>query len=180
MASGAGQAGSEARAAGVPPEVELRVGLGVDAHRFAPERPLVLGGVRLRERDGLAGHSDADALLHAVIDALLGAAGLEDIGHLFPDTDPAFAGADSRELLRVAAARVVAAGWQVVNVDAVVVCQEPKIAPYREAMRAAMAEAAGVAVERVNLRGKTTEGMGFAGRGEGIAAEAVALLRRNR
>jgi len=154
--------------------------LGVDAHRFAAERPLVLGGVRLRERDGLAGHSDADALLHAVIDALLGAAGLDDIGQLFPDSDPAFVGVDSRELLRVAAASVAAAGWEVVNVDAVVVCQEPKIAPFREAMRAAMAAAAGVAEERVNLRGKTTEGMGFAGRGEGIAAEAVALLRRNR
>lgn len=180
MTSPEGQARSTAGVPGTPPEVELRVGLGVDAHRFAAERPLVLGGVRLRERDGLAGHSDADALLHAVIDALLGAAGLEDIGRLFPDSDPAFAGADSRELLKVAAGRVAAAGWEVVNVDAVVICQEPRIAPHREAMRRAVAEAAGMAVERVNLRGKTTEGMGFAGRGEGIAAEAVALLRRNR
>lgn len=156
---------------------EYRVGLGVDAHRFAPERPLVLGGVRLRERDGLAGHSDADALLHALIDALLGAAGLDDIGQLFPDTDPALAGADSLRLLQEVAGRLAAAGFEVVNVDAVVICQEPKIAPHKAAMRRAMADALRIGQERINLRGKTTEGMGFTGRSQGIAAQAVALLR---
>lgn len=167
-------------AAGTPdhPAAELRVGIGVDAHRFAAERPLVLGGVHLRDRDGLDGHSDADALLHAIMDALLGAAGLEDIGHLFPDTDSSFAGADSLVLLREAAGRVAAAGWSVVNIDTVVVCQEPKIAPHRDAMRCAIAAAVGVEAARVNLRGKTTEGLGFCGRGEGIAVEAVALLCR--
>lgn len=155
----------------------LRVGLGYDAHRFASERPLVLGGVRLREHDGLQGHSDADVLVHAVMDALLGAAGLEDIGHYFPDTDQAFAGADSIELLGRVGELLRERGWTVVNVDAVVVCEEPRIAPHRARMRARMAEALGVGAERVGVRGTTTEGMGFTGRGEGIAAHAVALLQ---
>jgi 2-C-methyl-D-erythritol 2,4-cyclodiphosphate synthase len=156
----------------------LRVGIGFDAHRFAPERPLVLGGVRLRERDGLLGHSDADVLAHAIMDALLGAAGLEDIGSLFPDSDADLKGADSLELLASVAGRLDQEGWALVDVDAVVVCEEPRIAPHRAAMRRRLADALGVSVERVSLRGTTTEGMGYTGRGEGIAAQAVALLQR--
>jgi 2-C-methyl-D-erythritol 2,4-cyclodiphosphate synthase len=156
----------------------LRVGLGYDAHRFAPERALVLGGVRLREHDGLQGHSDADVLVHAVMDALLGAAGLEDIGHYFPDTDPAFAGADSLGLLIAVAGLLGERGWRPVNVDAVVICEEPRIAPHRRAMRERLAAALGVGIDRVGLRGTTTEGMGFTGRREGIAAQAVALVER--
>jgi 2-C-methyl-D-erythritol 2,4-cyclodiphosphate synthase len=155
------------------------VGLGYDAHRFAPHRALVLGGVRLREQDGLLGHSDADVLVHAIMDALLGAAGLEDIGHYFPDTDPAYFGADSMVLLEAVAALLADRGWRVANVDAVVVCEEPRIAPHRAAMRARLAAALGVEVEAVGLRGTTTEGMGFTGRREGIAAQAVALVERN-
>ncbi len=157
---------------------EIRVGLGVDAHRFCAERPLVLGGVRLREQNGLFGHSDADVLTHAIMDALLGAAGLGDIGQHFPDTDPAYAGADSLELLRKVAALVVGSGWHPVNVDAVVICEEPRIAPYREEMRKRLAWALGIADEQVGVRGTTTEGMGFTGRREGIAAQAVALVER--
>lgn len=157
---------------------ELRVGLGVDAHRFTAERALVLGGVRIREDHGLAGHSDADVVVHAVMDALLGAAGLEDIGHHFPDTDPAFAGADSLRLLERVGHMLAEAGYRVANLDCVVICQEPRIAPHREAMRRRMAETLAVAIERVGVRGTTTEGMGFTGRGEGIAAQAVVLLER--
>ena len=154
----------------------FRIGLGYDAHRFAPDRALVLGGVRLREHDGLLGHSDADVLVHAVMDALLGAAGLEDIGHYFPDTDPAHAGADSMDLLAAVAGLLRDRGWRTVNVDAVVVCEEPRIAPHRAAMRARLAETLGVSVDAVGIRGTTTEGMGFTGRREGIAAQAVALV----
>jgi 2-C-methyl-D-erythritol 2,4-cyclodiphosphate synthase len=156
----------------------FRVGLGYDAHRFAPDRALVLGGVRLREHDGLLGHSDADVLVHAVMDALLGAAGLEDIGHYFPDTDPAYYGADSLVLLAAVVTLLDERGWRVGNVDAVVVCEEPRIAPHRAAMRARLAEVLGVGVDAVGLRGTTTEGMGFTGRREGIAAQAVALVER--
>lgn len=154
----------------------MRVGLGVDAHRFAAGRPLVLGGVRIRERDGLAGHSDADVLAHAVMDALLGASGREDIGHYFPDTDPVWQGADSMELLAAVAGLVEEDGRRVVNLDAVVVCEEPRIVPYRTAMQANLARALSLEEERVGVRGTTTEGMGFTGRGEGIAAQAVVLL----
>jgi 2-C-methyl-D-erythritol 2,4-cyclodiphosphate synthase len=154
----------------------MRVGLGVDAHRFASARALVLGGVRIRERDGLAGHSDADVLVHALMDALLGAAGLEDIGHYFPDTDPDFAGADSVALLRRVVALLAERGLAVGNVDVVVVCEEPRVAPHRAAMKAVLAPVLGVGPDRVGIRGTTTEGMGFAGRGEGIAAQAVVLL----
>jgi 2-C-methyl-D-erythritol 2,4-cyclodiphosphate synthase len=155
------------------------VGLGYDAHRFAPNRALVLGGVRLREHDGLLGHSDADVLVHAIMDALLGAAGLEDIGHYFPDTDPAFAGADSMGLLAAVVVLLQDRGWRPLNVDAVVVCEEPRIAPHRALMRERLAGALGLEVEAVGLRGTTTEGMGFTGRREGIAAQAVALVQRN-
>jgi 2-C-methyl-D-erythritol 2,4-cyclodiphosphate synthase len=156
----------------------LRVGVGYDAHGFVADRALVLGGVRLREHDGLGGHSDADVLAHAIMDALLGAAGLEDIGHHFPDSDPAFAGADSLELLKAVAGILRHNGWEPVNVDAVVVCEEPRIAPHRHAMRARLAAALDVGVEQVGLRGTTTEGMGFTGRREGVAVHAVALVKR--
>ena len=157
---------------------ELRVGIGYDVHRFAPERPLVLGGLRLREQNGLMGHSDADVLAHAIMDALLGAAALGDIGELFPDADPLYEGADSLELLASVAGVVRDRGWKLVNVDAVVICEEPRIAAHRPAMRERLAAAMGVEIERVSLRGTTTEGLGFAGRGEGIAAQAVALVKR--
>lgn len=156
----------------------FRVGLGYDAHRFAPDRALVLGGVRLREHDGLLGHSDADVLVHAVMDALLGAAGLEDIGHYFPDTDPALAGADSTALLAGVVVLLRDRGWRLVNVDAVVVCEEPRIAPHRARMRDRLAAVLGVEPGAVGIRGTTTEGMGFTGRHEGIAAQAVALVER--
>jgi len=152
----------------------------VDAHRFVAGRRLVLGGVVLRDRDGLEGHSDADVLTHAIMDAVLGAAGLEDVGQLFPDDDPAFAGASSVSLLESAAGMIRDGGWELVNVDAVVVCEEPRIAPHKQAMRERLAEALGVAVGQVSLRGTTTEGMGFCGRGEGIAAQAVALVEGNK
>ncbi len=158
----------------------FRVGVGIDAHRFAPDRALILGGVRFRDHDGLEGHSDADVLAHAIMDALLGAAGLEDIGHYFPDSDPAFQGADSLGLLTTVAMLVRNAGWEVANVDAVVVCEEPRIAPYRQEMRGRLARAMGVEPGQVGVRGTTTEGLGFTGRREGISAQAVALVERCR
>jgi len=157
----------------------IRVGLGVDAHAFAaPEdgRKLILGGVEIPSKRGLMGHSDADVLAHAVTDALLGAAGLEDIGHYFPDTDAEWKDADSIGLLREAR-RIVGDGWEVANVDAVVVCERPKIRDHRGAMRENLAGALGVDPSRVTVRGTTTERLGFAGRGEGIAAQAVCLLQ---
>src|SRR5215208_1651655 len=156
----------------------MRVGLGVDVHAFAaPEegRRLVLGGVEIPSDRGLLGHSDADVLAHAVTDALLGAAGLEDIGHYFPDTDERYRGAASIELLREART-IVGGSWQVANVDAVVICERPKIRDHREAMRGNLAEALGVEPARIGVRGTTTERLGFTGRGEGIAAQAVCLL----
>src|SRR4028118_990676 len=156
----------------------MRVGLGVDAHAFAaPEdrRRLILGGVEIPSDRGLLGHSDADVLTHAVTDALLGAAGLEDIGHYFPDTDERHGPADSIELLREART-IVGEPWGVANVDAVVICERPKIRDYREVMRGNLAEALSVEPSRVSVRGTTTERLGFTGRGEGIAAQAVCLL----
>lgn len=157
----------------------MRVGLGVDAHAFAPPedgRKLVLGGVEVPFGQGLTGHSDADVLAHAVTDALLGAAGLEDIGHYFPDTDERFKDADSIALLREVRG-IVGEAWEVANVDAVVVCERPKIRDHRDAMRENLAGALGVESSRVSVRGTTTERLGFAGRGEGIAAQAVCLLQ---
>ena len=157
-----------------------RVGLGVDVHAFAaPEddRRLVLGGVEIPSDRGLRGHSDADVLAHAVTDALLGAAGLEDIGHYFPDTDERYRNADSIELLRLVRG-LVGASWVVANVDAVVICERPKIRDHRGAMRKNLAAALGIEETRVGVRGTTTERLGFAGRGEGIAAQAVCLLER--
>ena len=157
----------------------MRVGLGVDVHAFAgpaDERRLILGGVEIPSERGLLGHSDADVLSHAVTDALLGAAGLEDIGHYFPDTDARWRDADSVELLREVR-RIVGDAWEVANVDAVVVCERPKIRGHREAMRKNLAAALGVDRSQVGVRGTTSERLGFTGRGEGIAAQAVCLLR---
>ena len=158
----------------------MRVGLGVDVHAFAaPEdgRRLVLGGVEVLFARGLLGHSDADVLAHAVTDALLGAAGLEDIGHYFPDTDECYRDADSIVLLREVRA-LVGPSWEVSNVDAVVICERPKMRDHREAMRANLADALGVDASHVGVRGTTSERLGFTGRGEGIAAQAVCLLER--
>ncbi len=158
------------------PFIPFRVGQGYDVHALVPGRPLILGGVAIPYDKGLLGHSDADVLLHAITDALLGAAGLGDIGRHFPDTDPAHAGADSRVLLRAAMQAVAAAGWRVGNVDATVIAQAPKILPHAPAMVANIAADLGIAPGCVNIKGKTHEKLGFAGRGEGIAAQAVVLL----
>ena len=154
----------------------MRIGHGFDVHRLVTGRRLVIGGVEIPFDRGLGGHSDADVLLHAVTDALLGAAGLGDIGRHFPDTDPAHRDADSRALLREAMAKVRAAGYVVVNVDSTIIAQAPRMAPHIPAMVANLAVDLGVPPDRVNVKAKTTERLGFAGRGEGIAAEAVALL----
>jgi 2-C-methyl-D-erythritol 2,4-cyclodiphosphate synthase len=155
-----------------------RVGQGFDVHALVPGRRLVVGGVDIPFESGLLGHSDADVLLHAVTDALLGAAGLGDIGRHFPDSDPRYAGADSRDLLRAAMQAVAAAGYEVVNVDAVIVARAPRFAPYRERMAANVAADLGIDAADVNVKAKTTEQLGFTGRGEGIAAQAVVLLAR--
>ena len=154
----------------------MRIGTGFDAHAFAEGRRLVLGGVEIAHPRGLAGHSDGDALLHAVIDALLGAAALGDIGAMFPSDDPRWAGADSLELLRLAAARVRATALGVGNVDATVVAQEPRLAPHVEAMRGRIASALGIDINLTSVKATTADGMGFTGRGEGIAAFAAVLL----
>ncbi len=159
--------------------MEFRVGQGCDVHALVPERKLILGGVTIPHELGLMGHSDADALLHAITDAVLGAAGLGDIGRLFPDSDFRWKDADSRALLRSALGRVRAAGWRVVNVDCTVICQAPRIAPHAAAMCANIAADLGIAADCVNVKGKTTERLGFTGRAEGIAAEAVVLLARD-
>jgi 2-C-methyl-D-erythritol 2,4-cyclodiphosphate synthase len=152
------------------------IGLGYDSHVFAEGRPLILGGVTIPSARGLLGHSDADVLTHAIIDALLGAAGLGDIGQHFPDTDERWRDADSIALLRQVIAELARRGLQPVNVDATVVLQEPRLAPHREAMRASLAGALGLVPERVNVKATTAEGMGPIGRGEGAEAHAVALL----
>ena len=156
--------------------MSYRVGIGVDAHAFDLASPLVLGGVTLNHPRGLAGHSDGDVLAHALIDALLGAAGLGDIGSLFPSGEERFRGASSLDLLREAYSQVRAAGWRLVNADCVLVGEEPKIAPYREEMRRRLGDALGDG--EVNVRATTTDHLGFTGRGEGLAAHAVALLER--
>jgi 2-C-methyl-D-erythritol 2,4-cyclodiphosphate synthase len=158
--------------------IPFRVGQGYDVHALTPGRKLILGGVEIPHHQGLLGHSDADVLLHAITDAILGAAALGDIGRMFPDSDAQWEGADSRRLLRGAVAEVNAAGWQVGNVDATIIAQAPKIAPHVEAMCANIAADLGIAATAVNIKGKTTERLGFTGRGEGIAAQAVALLVR--
>lgn len=163
---------------GESPMDGMRVGFGHDVHAFADDRPLVLGGVRVPFGRGLAGHSDADVLVHALMDAILGGMREGDIGRLFPDTDPAYAGVSSLDLLRSVARLMQDRGYELADADTVLVLEEPKIAPYREAMRSAIAEALGVDVERVGVKATTTEKLGFTGRGEGVAADAVVLLRR--
>jgi 2-C-methyl-D-erythritol 2,4-cyclodiphosphate synthase len=155
-----------------------RIGQGYDCHALVPGRKLIIGGVDIPHVTGLLGHSDADVLLHAITDALFGAAALGDIGRHFPDTAQEFKGADSRALLREAAARVLKAGYRIANVDATIIAQAPKMAPHIAAMVANVAEDLGVAAGQVNIKAKTNERLGYLGREEGIAAEAVALLYR--
>jgi 2-C-methyl-D-erythritol 2,4-cyclodiphosphate synthase len=156
----------------------LRIGEGWDTHALVEGRRLVLGGVEIAHTHGLLGHSDADALCHAITDALFGAAALGDIGHHFPDTDPQYKGADSLALLAEAARRVRAAGWAIGNVDATVIAQAPRLAPHILAMRQRIARALGVELAQVSVKAKTAEGLGPVGRGEGIEARAVCLLAR--
>ena len=156
--------------------IDMRIGHGFDVHALVAGRKLIIGGVDIPFEKGLDGHSDADVLLHAVCDALLGAAGLGDIGRHFPDTDPRYKGADSRVLLRAVGEKIVAAHYAVANIDATIIAQAPKMAPHAERMAANIAADLGIARGAVNIKAKTTERLGFTGRGEGIAAEAVALL----
>ncbi len=156
--------------------VPFRVGTGFDVHQLVAGRALIIGGVTIPYERGLLGHSDADVLLHAIADALLGAAALGDIGKHFPDSDPTFKGADSRSLLRAVVQRVRVAGWQVGNIDATIIAQDPKMAPHIAQMQANIAADCGVAVGAINVKATTTEQLGFTGRGEGIAAQASALL----
>ncbi len=154
----------------------MRIGHGYDVHRLVEGRALILGGVAIPFERGLLGHSDADVLTHAVMDALLGAAALGDIGKLFPDTDPAFAGADSLALARTVAKRLCEAGYRIVNVDATLLAQRPKLAPYISQMRENLAAALGLDAGDVSVKATTEEGLGFTGSGEGIAAHAVCLI----
>jgi 2-C-methyl-D-erythritol 2,4-cyclodiphosphate synthase len=156
----------------------MRIGFGFDAHRFAPGRKLVLGGIEIPHDQGLLGHSDADVLTHAIVDALLGAAGLPDIGTLFPDTDPRYRDLSSLMILAEARARIATQGYGIVNIDTTVVCESPRIGPYVPMMKEALARTLEVEPAAISIKGKTTEQMGFTGRGEGIAGYAVALLRR--
>lgn len=159
----------------------LRVGQGFDVHRFAPpaeQRPLVLMGCEIPHDCGLAGHSDADVMLHALMDALLGAAGLGDIGQHFPDTDPAYRGADSAKLLERVMGDLAERGWRVVNADVCLIGERPKIGPHRLQMRDRVAPLLGLAVDSLNVKATTTEQLGFTGRGEGLAAQAVVLIQR--
>ena len=158
--------------------MNFRIGHGYDIHRIAPNRPMVLGGVTFDVPFGLEGHSDADALTHAICEALLGAAGLPDIGHHFPNTDPAFAGIDSQILLERVAADLTARGWTIGNIDASLIAEQPKIQPVLEAMRTKLAASAGIEPSQVGLKATTNEGAGSIGRGEAIAAHAVALIFR--
>jgi 2-C-methyl-D-erythritol 2,4-cyclodiphosphate synthase len=154
----------------------MRIGLGYDVHAFAAGRRLVLGGVEIEHERGLLGHSDADVLAHALADAVLGALREGDIGKLFPDSDSAFRDADSLELLATVGALALERGWRVADADCVLVLEQPKIAPYRDEMRANLARALGVSVDAVGVKATTTEGLGFEGREEGVAAQAVVLL----
>jgi len=158
--------------------IETRIGLGYDVHAFADGRDLVLGGVRVPYARGLAGHSDADVLVHALMDAILGAMREGDIGQHFPDTDPSYEGVFSLDLLGRVGALMRDRGWELVDADCVLVLQEPRISPLRDAMRSAMAGSLRVPVERVGVKATTTEGLGYTGRGEGVAAQAVVLLSR--
>ena len=158
---------------------ETRIGLGYDVHAFAEGRALVLGGVEIENARGLAGHSDADVLTHALMDAILGAMRAGDIGAHFPDTDPVWAGVSSIALLVRVGGLMRAAGWSLVDADTVLVLESPRISPHRDTMRTRMAEALGVDASRIGLKATTTEGLGAMGRGEGVAAQAVVLLERS-
>ena len=156
----------------------LRTGLGMDVHAFVPGRPLIIGGVNIPHYQGLDGHSDADVLTHAIMDALLGATRGGDIGKLFPPTDPAFKDADSMKLLEQVAAKVREMGFEIIDVDSVIAAQEPKLSPHRDAMRANLAAAMGIPVDNVGVKATTTERLGYEGREEGITAYATCLLER--
>ena len=160
-----------------PGPQDHRVGIGWDSHRLVEGRPMILSGVKIESPIGLHGHSDADVLSHAITDAILGAAGLGDIGDHFPDTDAAYAGADSIELLRTVLARVRELGWEIDNVDSTVVAERPKLGPAKRAIQERLAEVLGVPAHAVGVKASTGEGLGFVGRGEGVAALAVAQLR---
>ncbi len=157
---------------------KLRIGQGMDVHAFAPGRKLIIGGVDIPHHQGLDGHSDADVLTHAIMDALLGAARAGDIGKLFPPTDPAYKDADSIKLLQHVADHVRSLGFEIIDIDSVIAAQEPKLSPHREAMRENLAAAMGISVENVGVKATTTEHLGFEGREEGISATAVCLLAR--
>lgn len=161
-----------------PKRLTIRVGQGYDVHKLVEGRKLILGGVDIPHATGLLGHSDADALLHAITDALLGAVALGDIGRHFPDTDPRYAGADSRVLLRAAVALLAERGWRPINVDATLIAQRPKLAPHAAAMVANVAADLGIAADCVNIKGKTNEQLGYLGREEAIEAQAVVLVER--
>ena len=156
--------------------MSVTTGIGYDSHRLAEDRRLVLGGVEIEHERGLAGHSDADVLTHAIIDALLGAAGMGDIGEHFPDTDERYRDADSIVLLHAVLRLLAGGGYRVVHIDSTVIIERPKLSPHRDAIRSCLADALGIARERVNLKATTGEGMGFVGRGEGVAALAIATL----
>ena len=162
------------------PDLDLRVGHGHDTHRLTRGKSLILGGVAIEHERGLDGHSDADVLLHAITDALFGAAGLGDIGQWFPDTDPTWAGADSAELLTTCVQEVRAKNWTIVNLDCTIAAEEPRISPHRKAIRQRVAELLGIPAENVNVKAKTGEGVGPVGRKEAISADAVVLLIRDR
>lgn len=169
-------AGADSGAARILPAVMTRAGIGYDSHRFGDAGPLILGGVRIEESVRLVGHSDGDAIAHAITDAVLGAAGAGDIGEMFSDQDPANRGRDSLEMLQAATRRVALLGYVIHHVDATVVAERPKISRYRDAMKSALAAAMGISAECISVKGKTNEGMGWVGRGEGIACIAVATL----
>jgi len=171
-----GQMPRETRAVPSTKQGDCRVGVGYDSHRFAPGRALILGGVRIKSDVGLLGHSDADAVCHAITDAVLGAAGLGDIGEMFPDTDPANKDRDSIEMLEAAVERISVAGFLVRNVDVSVIAEAPRLSPEREKIRTRLASALGVDSSAVSVKGKSNEGMGWIGRGEGLACIAVATL----
>ena len=157
----------------------MRIGMGYDVHRLVENRPLILGGVRIPYEKGLLGHSDADVLVHAIMDALLGAAALGDIGQHFPDTDPSYEGADSLFLLKEVGSILKQHGYAVGNIDSTVIAQRPKLAPFREEMRKNIAGSLGIELSQVSVKATTEEGLGFTGTGEGISAQAIALLMEN-
>jgi 2-C-methyl-D-erythritol 2,4-cyclodiphosphate synthase len=161
-------------------DAAIRVGIGYDSHRFAPGRPLILGGVKIASDVGLIGHSDADAICHAVTDAILGAAGAGDIGEMFPDSDPANKDRDSIGMLEAAVRRISAAGYSVNQVDVTVIAEVPRLAPHRDKIRSRLASALGIDSSSVSVKGKSNEGMGWIGRKEGVACIAVATLKWNR